>query len=162
MIMNTVDKPIDEMDVFDSMRALLRDGIDLDDRSAVERVLINPYAYDERTSARFVDWCVKAARFNKAEGRFMDRHRHPALVDAGIIPPEHDQGDEHDLDFDRIDAIPIEQGSYDNGRQLVEIWCRTHECFEWQWVTFERIPEHKRPRPRPDLRLVDSKPDDCA
>lgn len=43
--MSGLPKPtvIDEVDVFDSMRALLDDGIDLDDRGAVERVLINPY-----------------------------------------------------------------------------------------------------------------------
>jgi hypothetical protein len=34
---------IDDMDVFDSVRALLDQGIDLDNQEAVERVLVNPY-----------------------------------------------------------------------------------------------------------------------
>src|SRR5262249_27959686 len=57
-----------DMDVFDSMRALLRDEVDLDDRAAVERVLINPYDLNPYFSSRFVNWCIKAAKANKAAG----------------------------------------------------------------------------------------------
>ena len=59
---------IDDIDVFDSMRALLADGIDLNDRAAVERALINPYKDDLQTSERFVNWCIKAAKANIAGG----------------------------------------------------------------------------------------------
>jgi hypothetical protein len=45
----------------------------------------------------------------------------------------------HELDFDRIDEIPNEQGCYDNGWQLVFIWCRTHGRREWRWVDYDRL-----------------------
>jgi hypothetical protein len=43
------------------MRALLKDGIDPNDRAAVERALINPYKDDPEMSKRFIDLCIKAA-----------------------------------------------------------------------------------------------------
>jgi hypothetical protein len=74
---------IDEVDLFDSMRALLDDGIDLDDRGAVERVLINPYC-DTDLSERFVDWCIKTAKANHAAGG-LQRH---AFGGGGFVPDE--------------------------------------------------------------------------
>jgi hypothetical protein len=75
---------INDMDVFDSMRALLDDGVDLDDRAAVERHLINPYKDEPPTSKRFIDWCIKAAKANKAAGGL---ERIPFGLE-GFVPPE--------------------------------------------------------------------------
>ena len=75
---------IDDMDVFDSMLALLDDGIDLTDRAAVEKALINPY-HGTRLSGRFVDWCIKAAKANQAAGG-LERH---ALGVSGFLPEEN-------------------------------------------------------------------------
>jgi hypothetical protein len=77
---------IDDIDVFDGMRWLLDDGIDLDNRAAVERALNYPYANDEQTSKRFVDWCIKAARANKAA---VGLHRE--FGSGGFVPPEETQ-----------------------------------------------------------------------
>jgi hypothetical protein len=65
------------------MRWLLDDGIDLDDRAAVERALNYPYANDEQ---RFVDWCIKAARANKAAGGLRRE-----FGSGGFVPPEETQ-----------------------------------------------------------------------
>jgi hypothetical protein len=53
---------IDDIDVFDSMRALLDDGVDLDDKTAVESALINPYDHDPETSRRFIAWASRRPR----------------------------------------------------------------------------------------------------
>jgi hypothetical protein len=78
---------INDMDVFDSMRALLDQGVDLDDREAVERVLINPHGgHDPEIAARFVNWCIKAAKANKAVGGLQKE----GLAKTGFVPPEFD------------------------------------------------------------------------
>jgi hypothetical protein len=76
---------IDDIDVFDSARALIADGVDLDDRAEVERELINPYQDDKETSARFVNWCIKAARANLDAGSMTDDGK--GFVE-GFVPPE--------------------------------------------------------------------------
>jgi hypothetical protein len=50
------------------MQALLDNDIDLDDRAAVERALINPYSSsaDPDISKRFFDLCIESARLMKA------------------------------------------------------------------------------------------------
>jgi hypothetical protein len=53
---------IDDFDVFDTSRALVDDGVDLDDRAAVERQIINPYEDDQTISKQFVDVCIATAR----------------------------------------------------------------------------------------------------
>jgi hypothetical protein len=45
----------------------------------------------------------------------------------------------HDLDLDRVTDVPDGFGCYDNGWQLVHIWCRTHERWEWQFVDYDRL-----------------------
>jgi hypothetical protein len=57
---------ISDIDVFDSARALLDHGVDLDDRAAVERALINPYKGDPETSKLFVERCIKLTKLWKA------------------------------------------------------------------------------------------------
>jgi hypothetical protein len=65
------------MDVVSSVRALRKTGVDLDDRAAVERVLINPYKKNPEFGPRFVSWCINAARFQGNSeivgGEFADR-----------------------------------------------------------------------------------------
>jgi hypothetical protein len=83
---------IDDMDVYDSMRALLADGIDLDDRAAVERVLINPHKADPATSKRYINWCIRAAKANQAEGGLRDIVvRGVCIGGAGFVPAENDK-----------------------------------------------------------------------
>jgi hypothetical protein len=74
---------IDDMDVGDSMRALLDANVDLTDRAAVEAVLINPYR-GTTESERFVDWCIKAAKANQAAGG-LERH---VFGNRGFVPKE--------------------------------------------------------------------------
>jgi hypothetical protein len=83
------DRPINDMDVFDSMRWLLDKDINLDDRAAVTHALIKPgdYHKDPKTSERFVSWCIKAARANKAAGGL---HSGLHSSRAGFVPPEVD------------------------------------------------------------------------
>jgi hypothetical protein len=75
---------INDMDVFDSMRHLLDTGVDLDDRADVERVLINPYKENAETTERFITWCIKAAKANRAAGG-LERHEFGL---RGFVPPE--------------------------------------------------------------------------
>ena len=75
---------INDMDVFDSMRHLLDTGVDLEDRAAVERVLINPYKENAETSERFVTWCIEAAKANRAAGG-LERHE---FGGAGFVSAE--------------------------------------------------------------------------
>jgi hypothetical protein len=74
---------INDMDVFDSMRALLDDDVDLTDRAVVEKALINPYE-GTRLSERLVNWCIKAAQANQVAGR-LKRH---AFGCEGFVPEE--------------------------------------------------------------------------
>ena len=74
---------INDMDVFNSTRALLSENIDLNDCAAVERVLVNPYK-DTPLSKRFVDWCIKTAKANKATGGLEDI----SFGQAGFMPTE--------------------------------------------------------------------------
>lgn len=76
---------IDDMGVFDHMRGLLDTGIDLDDRAAVEAALANAYDDDPQLHARFVDWCIKAAKANKAAGGLQTG---PFGSGSGFVPPE--------------------------------------------------------------------------
>jgi hypothetical protein len=59
----------------------------------------------------------------------------------------------HDPDYERITKLPKEQGYYCNGWQVVLIWCRTHQCQEWHWIDYAKVPDRWRPWP-PKLRLV--------
>jgi hypothetical protein len=73
-----------DMDVFDSARHLLRAGVNLNDRAAVERSIINPYEANPELSRRFVDWCIKAANVNRdADG--LQRHE---FGGSGFVPVE--------------------------------------------------------------------------
>lgn len=74
---------LDDMDVFDGMRALLDADVDLADRAAVEIALVNA-CRGTGLSARFVDWCIKAAKANRDAGG-LERH---AFGGAGFVPPE--------------------------------------------------------------------------
>jgi hypothetical protein len=65
------DRGFQFIDLCDTARALLDDGIDLDDRAAVEAALINPYK-GSRCSAAYADASNEAAKFTKA---------HPAEID---------------------------------------------------------------------------------
>jgi hypothetical protein len=58
---------IDDYDVFDGMRWLLLNKVDLDDQLAVEHALRFPFYYAARPALkeRFIKWCVQAARLNK-------------------------------------------------------------------------------------------------
>jgi len=58
---------IDDYDVFDGMRWLLLNNVDLDDQLAVERVLWIPFycAAGAALKERFIKCCVQAARLNK-------------------------------------------------------------------------------------------------
>jgi hypothetical protein len=76
-----------DMDVFDSMRSLLARGIDLDDRAAVERALGNVYAEHPQRQARFVAWCIKAAKANQAAGGLEPE----PFGESGFVPPEFDE-----------------------------------------------------------------------
>ena len=82
--MTTNETTIDDMDVFDSTRALLDDDVDLDDRAAVERALLNPYRGDPVIRQRFVNWCIKTAKANKAAGGLQE-HQFGA---GGFVPPK--------------------------------------------------------------------------
>jgi hypothetical protein len=75
---------IDDMDVFDATRALLEDDIDLNDRAAVARAIAVIYSNEPETRERFIDWCIKAARANKAAGG-LPRDRFGGF---GFVPPE--------------------------------------------------------------------------
>ena len=72
------------MDVFDGMRWLLDKGVDLEDRAAVERSLWCGMMEDDPA---FVDWCIKAAKANKAAGG-LQRNAHGITSVAGFVPPE--------------------------------------------------------------------------
>jgi len=82
----TIVTEISDIDVFDSMRALIADGINLDDRAAVEAAIIVPddYRRDAATFRRFVDWCIKAARANIEAGGL----QRTGLGVAGFVPRE--------------------------------------------------------------------------
>ena len=58
---------IDDYDVFDGMRWLLLNNVDLDDQLAVDRALCNPFYCTARPALkdRYIKWCVQAARLNK-------------------------------------------------------------------------------------------------
>jgi hypothetical protein len=58
---------IDDYDVFDGMRWLPLNKVDLDDQLAVERALRIPFYCAARPALkeRFIKWCVQAARLNK-------------------------------------------------------------------------------------------------
>jgi hypothetical protein len=58
---------IDDYDVFDGMRWLLLNKVDLDNQLAVERALWIPFYSAARPALkeRFIKWCVQAARLNK-------------------------------------------------------------------------------------------------
>jgi hypothetical protein len=79
-----VDKNVD-MDVFDSARALVGDGVDLDDRAAVERAVINPYC-ETALSEWYVDWPIRTAKANLAAGGF----KKSGAVTTGFVPPQHE------------------------------------------------------------------------
>jgi hypothetical protein len=69
-------------DIFRAVEALLKTGVDLGDRAAVERVLINPYKSHPEFGPRFVSWCIKTAKINSA--------RYPKEHHCGIVPSELD------------------------------------------------------------------------
>jgi hypothetical protein len=69
-------------DVGTPVESLLKTGVDLDDRAAVERVLINPYKAHPEFGPRFVSWCIKTAKFNAA--------RFPNQNHCGIVSSEFD------------------------------------------------------------------------
>ena len=77
---------IDDIDVFNSMRALIDEGVNLENRAAVEAAIIMPddYRCDPAMFRRYVDWCIKAARANLAAGGLQ---RDP-FGGAGFVPPE--------------------------------------------------------------------------
>jgi hypothetical protein len=54
--------PSMDLDISESARALLSEKVDLDNRAAVEALLINPYK-DSPISSRFVDECISTAKF---------------------------------------------------------------------------------------------------
>jgi hypothetical protein len=58
---------IDDYDVFDGMRWLLRNNVDLDDQLAVERALWTPFycTASPVLKERFIKSCVQAAVLNK-------------------------------------------------------------------------------------------------
>jgi hypothetical protein len=76
---------IDDIDVFDSMRALIHDNVDLNNRAAVEKALINPYK-GTRLSDRFVNWSIKAAKANRARGGLP----HRAFGGGGFVPKQQE------------------------------------------------------------------------
>jgi hypothetical protein len=83
-------KYIDDMDVFDAMRWLLDNNVDLDNRDAVVKCLRGDertYVYDEdtATSDRFINWCIRAAKANLAVGG-LERQEDGC---SGFVPPEH-------------------------------------------------------------------------
>jgi hypothetical protein len=155
----------DMTDLTDALANAIR-AADPAAREALKRVL-DGYARDFPeevswaigASAPVLLHCLLCATGAACDLDLSARRRPPIL-------PARDDSEQHDVDLDRIDDVPIEQGNYFNGWQYAHIWCRTHECFEWQWVSFEHIPDHLRPRPRPNLRVVTSppndSPDDCA
>jgi hypothetical protein len=62
-------RSVDVEDICDSARALLLDnGVDLNDRAAVERAIINPYKDDVEIGPLFVEKCIAAAKVNVAAG----------------------------------------------------------------------------------------------
>jgi hypothetical protein len=58
---------IDDYDVFDGMRWLLLNNVDLDDHLAIERALLTPFYCAARPALkeRFIKSCVQAAVLNK-------------------------------------------------------------------------------------------------
>ena len=57
-----------DFDLSDSARALIRNGINIDDRTAVESAL-SDYTHDPAVFARYVDEVIKTARHNMATGQ---------------------------------------------------------------------------------------------
>jgi hypothetical protein len=60
-----------DFDLSDSARALIRNGINIDDRTAVESALSDTagYTHDPAVFARYVDEVIKTARHNMATGQ---------------------------------------------------------------------------------------------
>jgi len=60
-----------DFDLSDSMRALIRNGINIDDRTAVESALSDTagYTHDPAVFARYVDEVIKTARRYMATGQ---------------------------------------------------------------------------------------------
>ena len=58
---------IDDYDVFDGMRWLLLNNVDLDNQWAVERAVSSPFYCTAKPGLkeRFIKCCVQAARLNK-------------------------------------------------------------------------------------------------
>ena len=58
---------IDDYDVFDGMRWVLLNDVDLDDQLAVERAVGTPFYCADRPvlKERFIKCCAQAARLNK-------------------------------------------------------------------------------------------------
>jgi hypothetical protein len=57
-----------DFDLSDSVRALIRNGINIDDRTAVESAL-SDYTHDPAVFARYVDEVIKTARRYMATGQ---------------------------------------------------------------------------------------------
>jgi hypothetical protein len=117
-----------------------------------------------RVECRTIDtWHGVIERWHVIEQRkpFPDEEVYVADNEAGaqdfIMRRYQLRSDDHDLDVDRIDWISHEQGNYDNGWQLVSIWCRTHGCFEWSWIDYECVPESLRLRfhPKPSFGVIE-------
>ena len=60
-----------DFDLSDSARALIRNGINIDDRTAVESALSDTagYTHDPAVFARYIDEVIKTARRNMATGQ---------------------------------------------------------------------------------------------
>ena len=60
-----------DFDLSESARALIRNGINIDDRTAVESALSDTagYTHDPAVFARYVDEVIKTARHNMATGQ---------------------------------------------------------------------------------------------
>lgn len=41
--------------------------------------------------------------------------------------------EKHDVDRTNVD----ERDELDEGQQLCHVWCRTHEKYEWHWVSID-------------------------
>jgi hypothetical protein len=62
-----------DMDIFDSARALVDDGVDLDDRAAVERMIIALGVYRQpETFQRFVDAVIAEAKSIRETNRLFE------------------------------------------------------------------------------------------